>query len=205
MACGCCTEGGGQPPSASRCLTVRVCPAAFLLLQICRGARRGHLHLELCHTDICPRPSAVPLLVISATLVQCLLYSQRLPARVHCCTAGLGNEEVRAATAEALQLPAAAAAGSAAVAAWRRRPDGEGLEVVHHHPVTHVAWHSRGDYFASVAPTGGHWVLLKVASATVLACPACCTSVLCVLPPSMPVPLLCFCSTASTPPQRTAD
>eukprot|EP00891_Asterochloris_glomerata_P004761 jgi/Astpho2/4761/fgenesh1_pm.00067_%23_71_t len=67
---------------------------------------------------------------------------------------GLGNEEVRAATAEALQLPTAAAAGTAAVAAWRQRPNGEGLEVVHQHPVTHVAWHSRGDYFASVAPTG---------------------------------------------------
>ena len=29
-----------------------------------------------------------------------------------------------------------------------------GAELVHLHPVRQIAWHARGDYFASVAPTG---------------------------------------------------
>ena len=42
----------------------------------------------------------------------------------------------------------------AALCRWQKLPEGEGLELVHQHSVTHVAWHARGDYFASVAPTG---------------------------------------------------
>ena len=157
----------------------------------------------VCSPVLCP--CLQPLLVVSGPASKCLLHSQKLPAKLHSCNAGLGNEEVRAATAEALQLPTAAAAGTAAVAAWRRRPDGEGLEVVHQHPVTHVAWHSRGDYFASVAPTGGCWVLLKAPSATVLACPTCCTHIWWVSQPFTPVHLLYVCSTASSLPYHTAD
>ncbi len=42
----------------------------------------------------------------------------------------------------------------AAVLNGQARADGEGAELLHGHAVAHVAWHGRGDYFASVAPTG---------------------------------------------------
>lgn len=42
----------------------------------------------------------------------------------------------------------------AAVLDGQARADGEGAELLHGHAVAHVAWHGRGDYFASVAPTG---------------------------------------------------
>ena len=41
----------------------------------------------------------------------------------------------------------------------RWRPEGEGLELVHPHSVSHVTWHARGDYFASVAPAGNTQVI----------------------------------------------
>jgi hypothetical protein len=49
----------------------------------------------------------------------------------------------------------AAANGTAAppLASWTAR-DGGGVDIITRHPVTHVTWHGRGDYFASVAPTG---------------------------------------------------
>ena len=34
------------------------------------------------------------------------------------------------------------------------RADGEGAELLHGQAVARVTWHARGDYFASVAPTG---------------------------------------------------
>ena len=71
------------------------------------------------------------------------------------CT-GVGVEE-EAAAKQALQPPAAQAkrdGGKPPLCEWRARAEGDGLELVQQHPVTHVAWHARGDYFASVAPTG---------------------------------------------------
>lgn len=63
--------------------------------------------------------------------------------------------EQEAASLQALQAPAAAASGAKApLCRWQRRTDGDGLELLHQHPVKHVAWHARGEYFASVAPTG---------------------------------------------------
>ena len=69
--------------------------------------------------------------------------------------AGLGAEQ-EAASLQALQAPQAgkAAGGKAALCKWQPRADGEGLELVHQHPVKHITWHTRGEYFASVAPTG---------------------------------------------------
>lgn len=57
-----------------------------------------------------------------------------------------------------LQVPAAVTAAQDAaeqqpLAKWVTRPDG-GLELQTGHAVKHIAWHARGDYFASVAPTG---------------------------------------------------
>lgn len=74
--------------------------------------------------------------------------------------AGTGNEEQEAATQQALQqaLAAAAAAPNAGeLASWAAAPGslGEGaVEVAHKFPVKYVTWHARGDYLASVAPTG---------------------------------------------------
>ena len=82
----------------------------------------------------------------------------------------MGAEE-EAAARQALQAPAGGAApkkdagGKGALCEWRAFAAGEGesgadsgggggLELVQQFPVTHVAWHARGDYFASVAPTG---------------------------------------------------
>ena len=39
------------------------------------------------------------------------------------------------------------------LATWSQRTDG-GLEIMHRQAVRHVAWHARGDYFSTVAPSG---------------------------------------------------
>ncbi|KAG2446397.1 hypothetical protein HXX76_000982 [Chlamydomonas incerta] len=86
---------------------------------------------------------------------------------------GTGPEEAEAEAAEALRIPAeAAGAGEEALARWEPfscRPvsggsagsageeassSGQGLCVRLKFPVRSLAWHGRGDYFASVAPTG---------------------------------------------------
>lgn len=64
---------------------------------------------------------------------------------------GLGGEEVAAAAEAALKLEAGQGQGD--LVTWQQREDG-GLEIVHKHFVKHVAWHVRGDYFSTVAPTG---------------------------------------------------
>ena len=43
---------------------------------------------------------------------------------------------------------------------WQKLAEGEGLELVHQHSVSNVTWHARGDYFASVVPTGNTQVEL---------------------------------------------
>lgn len=79
--------------------------------------------------------------------------------------AGLASEEVEAATGQALEA-AAKAAGLAAqeqrLCRWSRLPKQAALDLVHNHPVTWFAWHGRGDYFATVAPTGNTQVLAHV-------------------------------------------
>ena len=67
---------------------------------------------------------------------------------------GLGDEECEEAAGEALSRVAAAAPASDAVPAarWEVR-EGGGMQVVHRHSLSQITWHSRGDYFATVAPT----------------------------------------------------
>mmetsp|Transcript_31118 Transcript_31118/g.69148 ORF Transcript_31118/g.69148 Transcript_31118/m.69148 type:complete len:730 (-) Transcript_31118:537-2726(-) len=85
--------------------------------------------------------------------------------RVVMMPAGLGGPEAEAAARQALQLGSAPASGSVSgpaegeLAAWVQRPDG-GLEVLHRFPVKHLTWHTRGDYFSSVAPTGNTQAVL---------------------------------------------
>ncbi|KAI8473407.1 MAG: NUC169 domain-containing protein [Monoraphidium minutum] len=84
------------------------------------------------------------------------LLSAAVGSRVVLLPSGLGGPAVDAAAAAALQLPVTPKGtdkDAAPLAAWTARPDG-GVDVAARHPVTHVTWHGRGDYFASVAPTG---------------------------------------------------
>ena len=59
-----------------------------------------------------------------------------------------------AASLQALQAPSQQGNDKAGLCQWQKRADGDGLELVHQHSVSHVTWHARGDYFASVAPAG---------------------------------------------------
>lgn len=70
----------------------------------------------------------------------------------YCQCTGAGTDDANSATAEILRN-AQAGNGTAAVAAWQGY-EGEGVSITHKHPVTYLTWHSKGDYFASVAPTG---------------------------------------------------
>ncbi|GBF97452.1 hypothetical protein Rsub_10375 [Raphidocelis subcapitata] len=83
------------------------------------------------------------------------LLSAAVGSRLVLLPSGLGGAAAEAAAAAALDLGAAGGGGgdAAPLAAWRAR-EGGGAEIVCRHPVTHVTWHARGDYFASVAPTG---------------------------------------------------
>lgn len=75
------------------------------------------------------------------------------PCSMRAVYAGLGTEEVEADTAKALQPPESSAEKQ--VCRWQAAESTEGgLELVHQFAVGHVTWHSKGDYFASVAPTG---------------------------------------------------
>eukprot|EP00879_Flechtneria_rotunda_P030269 GHRR01032882.1.p1 GENE.GHRR01032882.1~~GHRR01032882.1.p1 ORF type:complete len:236 (+),score=78.98 GHRR01032882.1:681-1388(+) len=70
---------------------------------------------------------------------------------------GIGGDEVDAAARQACQVSAAAAAAASQqqqLAQWITGADGTGLELVTGQAVKQVTWHARGDYFASVAPTG---------------------------------------------------
>mmetsp|Transcript_26073 Transcript_26073/g.70597 ORF Transcript_26073/g.70597 Transcript_26073/m.70597 type:complete len:593 (+) Transcript_26073:13-1791(+) len=79
-----------------------------------------------------------------------------------------GSEEEEAAGVQAIEgaLEAAAANQQAAIAAgttplatWSKRADG-GIDITHKFQVKHVAWHSRGDYFSTVAPAGNTQAVL---------------------------------------------
>lgn len=66
---------------------------------------------------------------------------------------GTGTEEAEAATAQALQPPEEQ--GEKASCKWQSAQDVKGaLELKHSFALSHVCWHGRGDYFATVAPTG---------------------------------------------------
>lgn len=80
---------------------------------------------------------------------------------------GTGSEEQEAATEAALQASLAAAGGGGSggveegqLVSWQRRQEGGGsggeggLVVLHKFGIKNVTWHARGDYFATVAPTG---------------------------------------------------
>ncbi|PRW59011.1 ribosome biogenesis BOP1-like protein [Chlorella sorokiniana] len=91
---------------------------------------------------------------------------------------GTGNEEQEAATEAALQqaLAASGSSGSGSIeegqlVSWQRWQGGgsgsgsgsgssDGVVVLHRFPLKYVTWHGRGDYFATVAPTGNTQAVL---------------------------------------------
>lgn len=70
-------------------------------------------------------------------------------------TSGLGSEEAQAASAELLRAPKQGDS-SKQLCQWQEAERKGGLELVHQHPVQHLSWHSRGDYFTSIAPSGSN-------------------------------------------------
>ena len=69
-------------------------------------------------------------------------------------SAGTGTDEAQDATERTLkQAQAVSPASGTPVATWQGYK-AEGVSIPHRAPVTYLTWHAKGDYFASVAPTG---------------------------------------------------
>ena len=73
---------------------------------------------------------------------------------------GTGTAEVEQAGKDALEAACQQASapgddGLRPLCRWQRLQSHKGsAELIHLHAVRHLAWHGRGDYFSSVAPTG---------------------------------------------------
>ena len=67
--------------------------------------------------------------------------------------AGTGTEEAQQATAQILEQDPSSSDG-AGPATWGALEEHGGCSIKQRHQVSYITWHSRGDYFASVAPTG---------------------------------------------------
>ncbi|KXZ47270.1 hypothetical protein GPECTOR_36g122 [Gonium pectorale] len=147
------------------------------------GGRDGTLRIWEVRTGRCWRSWQLggPIACVAWCPAPALrLVSAVVGNRVVLMHSGTGHEDSAAAAAEALQVPstsgrpapdgadggangdgadgdaeAGPGPGAGELAAWRaRRGPGGGVEVVLRFPVRSLAWHARGDYFASVAPTG---------------------------------------------------
>ena len=68
--------------------------------------------------------------------------------------AGTGTDEAQDATERTLkQAQAGSTASGTPVATWQGY-EADGVSIPHRAPVTYLTWHAKGDYFASVSPTG---------------------------------------------------
>jgi hypothetical protein len=84
-----------------------------------------------------------------------------------CCFAGTGTGEAQTATSQTLrQAQVGSAAPGSPVATWQAY-ESEGITISHRAPVSYLTWHAKGDYFASVAPTGEHLTAPLCASQSV--------------------------------------
>lgn len=83
----------------------------------------------------------------------------------------MGDEEAEEAAAGALALAEGAAGGAEAAVRWEARPEG-GLQLIHKHSLAQITWHSRGDYFATVAPTANTQVPLARSAMASIKVPA---------------------------------
>ncbi|KAL4425519.1 hypothetical protein ABPG75_009535 [Micractinium tetrahymenae] len=104
---------------------------------------------------------------------QLALFAAASGKRLFLLPSGTGSEEQEAATEAALQAALAAAGGTGSggveegqLVSWQWRQEsgggsGEGgVLVLHKFSIKHVTWHARGDYFATVAPTGNTQAVL---------------------------------------------
>lgn len=107
-------------------------------------------------------PSAAALLLITICARRCRPAAAS-GKRLFLLPTETGNEEQEAATEQALaQCVAAAAPGGGIeegqLVSWQRQKgdggSGEAAVVLHKFAIKSVTWHARGDYFATVAPTG---------------------------------------------------
>ena len=70
--------------------------------------------------------------------------------------AGTGTDVAQDATERTLkQAQAVSTASGTPIATWQAY-EADGVSIPHRAPVTYLTWHAKGDYFASVAPTGEH-------------------------------------------------
>lgn len=67
---------------------------------------------------------------------------------------GLGSEEVESESLERLRLQKQDKSKENPVCRWLDSDLEKGLELSHSFQVHYVSWHSKGDYFTSLAPTG---------------------------------------------------
>ena len=75
-------------------------------------------------------------------------------------SAGTGTDEAQDTTANMLRsAPNPSMASANPIAAWDPQDDGS-VSISHRQPVTYLTWHAKGDYFASVAPTGKYLYLV---------------------------------------------
>lgn len=88
------------------------------------------------------------------------LLAAAVDTRVILLPSGTGTDEAQAATSQTFrQAQVASAAPGTPVATWRAY-ESEGITISHRAPVSYLTWHAKGDYFASVAPTGNTQAVL---------------------------------------------
>lgn len=72
---------------------------------------------------------------------------------------GTGVDEAQSATTQTLkQAQVVTSTAATPVATWEEH-EGGGVSITHRQPVSYLTWHAKGDYFASVAPTGMQAIL----------------------------------------------
>ncbi|DBA78870.1 hypothetical protein WJX77_008759 [Trebouxia sp. C0004] len=88
------------------------------------------------------------------------LLAAAVDTRVILLPTGTGTDEAQTATSQTLrQAQVASAAPGTTVATWQAY-ESEGITISHRAPVSYLTWHAKGDYFASVAPTGNTQAVL---------------------------------------------
>ena len=73
----------------------------------------------------------------------------------------MGDEECEEAAVEALTVVPVPASDVAPAVRWESR-EGGGMQLVHKHTLAQITWHSRGDYFATMAPTANTQVAYSI-------------------------------------------
>ncbi|DBA79318.1 hypothetical protein WJX79_003853 [Trebouxia sp. C0005] len=88
------------------------------------------------------------------------LLAAAVDTRVILLPTGTGTDEAQAATSQTLRQAQVASAGPGTPIATWQAYESEGVTISHRAPVSYLTWHAKGDYFASVAPTGNTQAVL---------------------------------------------